>query len=282
MQATPQDDREREIARAILVSNTWNYAASVLYPSVALKELGLYRPEHIGPRPPLPTAPGLGPHYSRSCPFPVLLEARPERYNLVEEFDRLSQDYERFTTPFSKPIFEETIKITRHYLTASSRVLDTSCGVGIEAKALALLVPEGEVVAADLSVQMVQTTFEQARRMGIGNMAFFQADVACLPDHFTSMFDATFCSLAFHHYPDPVATAREMYRVLRPGGYAFVIDPGPEWYKRLSEWIAAWGDPGWIGFHTGREFQVLFQGAAFSLYYWEELLPGIGLVIARK
>ena len=282
MPSTPQNDQEHQLAETFLVSSMWNYAASVLYPTAALKELGLYRPEHIGVRPPLPTAPGLGAHYSRSYPFPVLLEARPQDYYLVEEFDRISADYERFTTPFSRPIFEEAFKLIRQYLTPSSRVLDASCGAGTEATTLALLVPEGEVVAADLAAQMVQTTFEQARRMGIGNMAFFQADVACLPGQFTGMFDAIFCSLAFHHYPDPVSTASEMYRVLRPGGYALVIDPGPEWYKRLAEWIAAWGDPGWIGFHDGQEFQALFQGAGFSLYYWEELLPGIGFVIARK
>lgn len=282
MQATLQDDQERVIADAILVSHMWNYAASVLYPSAALKELGLYYPIRIGVRPPLPMASGLGPHYSRSCPFPVLLESHPEHYDLVKEFDRMSENYERYTRPYSEPIFEETVKVMRQYITAASSVLDTSCGVGTESTMLALLVPEGEVVATDLAAQMVRTTFERARCMGIGNMAFFQADVARLPDHFTEMFDVTFCSLAFHHYPEPAAAVNEFYRVLRPGGYAFVTDPGPEWYKRLSEGLAAWADPGWIGFHTGDEFQLLFQAAGFASYYWEELLPGIGLVIAMK
>jgi SAM-dependent methyltransferase len=277
-----QTELERSIKSTLLISCMWHYAASVLYPSVTLKEVGLYHPTRIGVRPPPPATPGLGPHYSRSYPFPVLLETRPERYDLVTEFDNISHDYERFVRPYSAPIFEETLKVMRHYLTPASRLLDTSCGPGTEAITLATLVPEGEMVAVDLAGEMVQTAFGQARCAGIGNMAFFQADVGDLPDHFGGMFDATFCSLAFHHYPDPDSAVNEMYRVLRPGGYTFIADPGPEWFKHISTPIAAWADPGWIGFHNGEEFQVLFQTAGYTHYCWEELLPGIGLVVAMK
>lgn len=282
MDTTSATDQERDISGMALVSNMWNYALTVLYPSQALKELGLYHPAHIGVHPPMPLSNGLGPHYSKSHPFPVLLEILPEKYHLVEEFDRIAQDYERFTKPYSGPLFEEALKVIRRYVSPAFRVLDTSCGAGTEAISLAQLVPDGEVVAADLAAEMVQTTFERSRRMGIANMAFFQADVARMPDHFTDKFDMTFCSLAFHHYPEPAESVAEMYRVLRPGGYAFVLDPGPEWYKRISEWLAAWADPGWIGFHSGEEFQMRFEQAGFRHYYWEELLPGIGLVVAMK
>jgi ubiquinone/menaquinone biosynthesis C-methylase UbiE len=273
---------DSEIAGAALVSNMWNYALTVLYPSMTMKELGLYHPNTIGARPPLPTRLGLGPHFSRLYPNPVFLESRPERYDLVEEFDRISREYERFTLPFSGPIFDESLKVIREYLTPDARILDTSCGAGTEITALAALVPDGEAVAADLASEMVQTTFENSRRAGIANMAFFQADVARMPAEFTGMFDVTFCSLAFHHYPEPEESVQEIYRVLRPGGYAFIADPGPDWYKQLSEWLAKWADPGWIGFHNGEEFQARFERAGFSHYYWEEILPGIGLVIAMK
>lgn len=282
MHGTSSTNQEDRISGAALVGNMWQYALSVFYPARALKEMGLYTPTRIGVRPPQPQRAGLGPHFSRHYPFPVLLEDRPEQYELVEEFDRISHDYERFTQPFSGPIFEETLGVMRDYLRLDWRILDTSCGAGTEATELAVHVPQGEVVGADLAAEMVQTTFESARRSGIGNMAFFQADVAHMPDEFSGMFDATFCSLAFHHYPDPKGSVEEMYRVLRPGGYAFIADPGPDWYKRISEWIAEWADPGWIGFHNGDEFRARCEAAGFRHYYWEELLPGIGLVIAQK
>ncbi len=275
-------EQERMAAGAVLVGSLWYYAATVLYPSVPLKQAGVYRPRHVGNRPPPPSTPGLGVHYSREYPFPVLLGQRPAGYELVDEFDKVAGEYETYIEPFSAPIIKEAIAVMRPYLTPSSRLIDTSCGAGTEATILATLVPDGEVVAADLAAVMVETTFTRARTAGIGNMAFFQADVSHLPADFGEMFDATFCSLAYHHYPNPHAAACELHRILRPGGYAFVVDAGPAWFKLMSSWLAAWADPGWIAFHTEDEFERLFGSAGFSQFHWEELLPGLGLVIAMK
>jgi ubiquinone/menaquinone biosynthesis C-methylase UbiE len=274
--------QERALAGAALIGSLWSYAATVLYPSRSLKRAGLYVPPQVGERPPLPRVEGLGVHFSRLYPFPVLLDERPAGYELVDEFDNVADEYETYVEPFSGPVIKEAVAVMRPYLTPASRVVDTSCGAGTESTMLASLVPDGEVVAADLAAVMVQTTFTRARTAGIGNMAFFQADVSRMPAAFGGMFDATFNSLAYHHYPDPPAATREIHRVLRPGGYAFVVDAGPAWFNLMSSWLAKWADPGWISFHTEYEFQALFEEAGFSRYHWEELLPGLGLVIAQK
>ena len=144
------------------------------------------------------------------------------------------------------------------------------------------LVPQGEVVGVDLSAEMVATAWRNARNAGALNAAYFQADIARLPEHFQERFDAVYCSLASTSYPQPLGAAREMHRVLAPGGYAFVADPGPAWYNLLSASLAKWADPGWIGFHTPDEFRDLFLEAGFAGFYWQELLPGIGLGVASK
>jgi ubiquinone/menaquinone biosynthesis C-methylase UbiE len=275
-------EQERAAAGALLIGSLWYYAATVLYPSVPLKQAGLYKPRHVGERPPTPKSDGLGVHYSRRRPFPVFLEERPPGYELVDEFDKVAAEYETYVEPFSAPVIKEAIAVMRPYLTPSARVIDTSCGAGTESTLLATLVPDGEVVAADLAAVMVETTFTRARCAGIGNMAFFQADVSHLPLDFQGMFDATFCSLAFHHYPDPSGATRELYRILRPGGYTFIVDAGPAWFKLMSSWLAEWADPGWIAFYTEDEFEGLIRGAGFSCFHWEELLPGLALVIAMK
>ena len=67
-----------------------------------------------------------------------------------------------------------------------------------------------------------------------------------------------------------------------PGGLYAVIDAGPEWYAKLSSPLAAWADPGWIGFHTPEEFRELFTTAGFQRACWIDLLPGSGVALGRK
>jgi ubiquinone/menaquinone biosynthesis C-methylase UbiE len=269
---------------AFLVANLWWYGFSVLRPAQLLKPYGLYRSLlDIGARPsPQGGARGAGQRFCIDHPEPVYLAERPETYSSVEGFDQLSSNYDRIIEPFSRPIFEEVVAAMRPFMTPGSRILDPSCGPGTEALMLAALVPEGEVVAADLSAGMVAATAANARRRGVRNMAFFQADVTALPQPFESAFDVIFCSLAFHHYPDAVGALRAMRRALRPGGVVFISDAGPWWMKALASPIASWADPGWVTFRTGEEFRDLFAAAGFSGFYWTESLPGIGLCIGTK
>jgi ubiquinone/menaquinone biosynthesis C-methylase UbiE len=147
---------------------------------------------------------------------------------------------------------------------------------------LAAMVPDGEVVGIDLAGAMVTMAFTNAQREGFHNSAFFQADVTKLPKHFHRRFDAVHCSFAFHHYRAPVTALKQMHRVLNSNGKAFIVDPGTWWLNTLSSPFAKWGDPGWVTFRTGEEFEALFLKAGFSSFYWEEILPGVGLCIGSK
>jgi len=143
-------------------------------------------------------------------------------------------------------------------------------------------VPDGEVVGIDLAAGMVNAAHVAARAHGLDHCAFAQADVGALPEVFTGAFDVAYNSLAHHHYPDPPGAAREILRCLRPGGLYCIVDPGPEWFNRISAPLAKWSDPGWIGFHKPSEFRSLLLGAGFARFSWRELLPGFGLAVAQK
>jgi ubiquinone/menaquinone biosynthesis C-methylase UbiE len=267
---------------AIMIGQLWWYGAAVLRPAQFLKSAGWYPENVLGERPSTKVPRGNGRLYSRRHKGPVLLKSRPERYDLVEDFDGMSEIYSMAVDPFARPIFEETIKAITPYLTPTSRILDPSCGPGLDLCHLAELVPDGEVVGADLAAKMVTQAADNARERGLRNVAFFQADVASLPKDFTGRFDAVFCSLSFHHYTDPLRALREMKRVLRKGGHAFITDAGPRWMKLLGSPIAKVADPGWVAFRTGEEFEQLCEGAGFAGFYWTELLPGMGLTIATR
>jgi ubiquinone/menaquinone biosynthesis C-methylase UbiE len=270
-------------AAGVLVGAMWSYAATVLQPAQALKRAGML-PGLVreGDFPLLSERAGLGPRFAPRHPAPVLLGKATEHDHLVDEFDRMAEVYDAYVQPFSGPIFEEALVEMRAFLRPDSRVLDAGCGAGRELRRVARLVPAGEVVGIDLAAGMVRAAHGAARAAGLDHCAFFQADIGDLPAAFTGAFDLVYSSLAHHHYPDPPAAAASVLRVLRPGGISCVVDPGPEWYTRMSAPLARWADPGWIGFHTPEGFRTLFRKAGFARAGWIDLLPGFGLAVAQK
>ena len=263
-----------------LAVHLWSWALWVFGPALQLKKLGLYHPRTLGVPPGVAPAGGREPELSRRPAAPFLLPGEPDGYESVRAFDDWAHDYHEVVKPFSQPVVDETRALMAPLLPARPRILDPSAGPGHAALQLAADHPEGEVVAADLSRGMVETAFRNAQVAGRRNMAFFQADVARLPDDFAGYFDAIFCCLSFHHYPDGPAAAASFRRALAPGGHCFVADGGPSWFVELARPISVLTDPGFVRHRTGEEFQQLFSDAGFASVYWVEALPGIGITVA--
>ncbi len=277
------EQQDSQIAGAYLVGAMWWYAANVLYPAQALKRSGLpVSSITIGQEPEKLERPGLGPLFSIRYPEPVLLDHSTDHDPLVAEFDRTAEVYAELVEPFSRPIFDEALRLISNYLTPDARILDAGCGPGRELQRIARLVPRGEVVGVDLAAGMVNTAHRAARAAGLDNSAFFQSDVGDLPVIFTDQFDLIYNCLAHHHYPEPAQATACILRCLRPGGIYCVIDPGPAWYNAISAPIAKWADPGWIGFHTPEQFCQLLAQAGFARSGWIELLPGFGIAVGQK
>jgi ubiquinone/menaquinone biosynthesis C-methylase UbiE len=93
--------------------------------------------------------------------------------------------------------------------------LDVATGAGHMALALAPHV--NKVIASDLTSEMLETTARLARQRGLTNIELLRADAEHLPVDDASL-DLVSCRLAFHHFPRPDVAAREMARVVRPGG----------------------------------------------------------------
>lgn len=270
------------MAEGVLVQAMHLYSALVMKPYEQGRNAGLIERTTLGTLPKPLDRKGLGPYFSRKYPRPVLLGRATENDALVSEFDRMGEIYDAYVRPFSTPIMNAAVEELSAWIKPDFRLLDAGCGAGRELCRLSQMVPQGEAVGIDLAAGMVNAAHAAARAKAFDHTAFFQSDVGDLPEVFTDGFDLVYSCLAHHHYPDPPAATREIFRSLRPGGYYTVIDAGPEWFVKRSSGLALWADPGWIGFHTPEQFMALFEAAGFENTGWIDLVPGFGIACAQK
>jgi SAM-dependent methyltransferase len=102
-------------------------------------------------------------------------------------------------------------------------VLDLASGVGDPALSIAAAVaPSGRVTATDLGPGMMSLAEEIARRKGITNIKFREADAESLPFADQS-YDVLTCRFGIMFFPDLGKALRECLRVVKSGGrVAFV------------------------------------------------------------
>jgi ubiquinone/menaquinone biosynthesis C-methylase UbiE len=94
-----------------------------------------------------------------------------------------------------------------------------------------------EVVGADISPAMVAIASGRARAEGIADRIRFRVgDAAALPFPDGS-FDLVLSTLSLHHWSKPEQAAREMWRVLKDGGEAWIYDLRADTSREMEEEI---------------------------------------------
>ncbi|MFZ1871595.1 MAG: class I SAM-dependent methyltransferase [Chania sp.] len=109
---------------------------------------------------------------------------------------------------------------------SEARLLDLGCGAGHASFVAAAKV--AQVVAYDLSAQMLAVVGKAATEKGLGNIQVQQGVAESLPFDDAS-FDIAISRYSAHHWHDVGRALREVKRVLKPGGRAIfmdVISPG--------------------------------------------------------
>jgi ubiquinone/menaquinone biosynthesis C-methylase UbiE len=104
---------------------------------------------------------------------------------------------------------------------SSARLLDLGCGAGHLCFAASPHV--GEVVAYDLSTEMIDIVADQAKRRDLRNVVTKKGRVEDLPFEGAS-FDWVCTRYSAHHWTDVQRALREARRVLKRGGGLIVID----------------------------------------------------------
>jgi len=109
------------------------------------------------------------------------------------------------------------------HLRPGMRVLDLASGVGDPALSIAREVaPSGRVTATDLGPGMMSLAEELARKKGLTNIEFREANAESLPFADKS-YDVLTCRFGVMFFPDLPKALRECFRVLKPLGRAAFV-----------------------------------------------------------
>jgi SAM-dependent methyltransferase len=119
------------------------------------------------------------------------------------------------------------------------RVLELACGPGGAGLAAAERVaPDGEVVLSDIAAEMTAIASARAEARGLVNVTTRVRDLEQIDEPDRS-FDVVLCREGLMLVPDPARAAREIRRVLQPGGRVAVAVWGP---RERNPWLGVMFD----------------------------------------
>ena len=163
-------------------------------------------------------------HKSRSEYDPArkghcVIDANQDREALAWQtgvWNRISDIYVREIDRRFVPAVEALVG--RAALLGGEQVLDLGTGTGAVAqRAAAIVGSRGRVVGVDISPEMLALARRSATNMGLGSLTFLAGRAEAIPAE-DAAFHAVLACLSMMYIIDREAAAREIARVLKPGG----------------------------------------------------------------
>ncbi|MGE0628567.1 MAG: methyltransferase domain-containing protein [Hyphomicrobiaceae bacterium] len=157
--------------------------------------------------------------------------------------------------------------------------LDIATGAGHMALAFAPRV--AEVIASDLTPQMIAQAASLAAERGLSNVRTAIADSEALPFE-DGQFDLVSCRIAPHHFTDIPRFVAEAWRVLKPNGTFALVDnisPDATTSPGFSEEELAAAD---VRYNLFEKIRDPSHGRALTAAAWRGLLAEAGFVIAHQ
>lgn len=125
----------------------------------------------------------------------------------------------------SVDLFEERLRISQinpDFLKGTDG-LDAGCGSGRYTIAMARL-GAAHAIGIDISERAVREATQRSERLGMAHaVSFRQGSVIDMPAEWTGRFDFVCSNGVVHHTLNPTKGLQEIFRVLKPGGRAYVF-----------------------------------------------------------
>ncbi len=196
--------------------------------------------------------------------------------DVLTRHDRRPRDENHRISRFMREV--HSLFLDQVPLRAWNRVLSVECGDGWAAEEAWRRMGRGYVCGVDISSQMTELA---GRLRGVdGQLEFKTWDGGVLPFP-EGAFDTVIASFAFHRYVDPLATLREIHRVLRPGGNVYLLEPDRKSFAGLFslwDYYFRLTNPGHVRYYTAAELLQLLTEAEFSgareIHRYQRILSG--------
>jgi SAM-dependent methyltransferase len=191
--------------------------------------------------------------------MPELEDRLRDEFNRWAEAGR-GEGMEHEHLPIVLPVLD------RMQLQPDDNVLDLGCGTGWLARLIAEQIPEGRVVGVDISDEMIRRA--RRRIADLENVMFVVGGAGEIPWD-ASFFTQAISVEAAYYWPDPARALREILRVLREGGSAWVLIN----YYRDNPHSHHWGDILKVPAHllSAAEWCALFRDTGFSSVVYDRI-----------
>lgn len=136
---------------------------------------------------------------------------------------------------YYRPVAEEIVSSIDKGL-----ILDLGTGPGYLPVEIAKQAPEIKIIGIDLSRKLIKAARSNAARAGVDCRLTFEVGDSGRLRFEDARFDMVISTGMLHSLKDPVGVFREIYRVLKKGGQAWVYDPSNLGSRReRKQWKAS-------------------------------------------
>ncbi len=172
----------------------------------------------------------------------------------------VEQDYEQY---------EELADRLSKILTGKKDILEVAPGPGYLSIELAKR-PNFQVTGLDISETFVQIASGKAREKNVA-AKFIVGNVSAMPFK-AEQFDFVVCRAAFKNFSEPLQAMNEMFRVLRPGGKALIIDMRHDITdEEIAFHVKQMNLGKWDSFFTSWAFKTMLRNRAYSTQQMEKM-----------
>lgn len=182
---------------------------------------------------------------------------------------RMAKWYDKNTRLSRLSEMREYADLVNEHADKGAAVLEVAPGPGYLAIELA---KRGfSVTGVEISADFVEIEKHNAGEAGV-NVDFRQGNASAmpLPD---SAFDFVICSAAFKNFREPLKAMQEMYRVLRPGGTALILDMNREATNAdIESEVRKSGMKGFDRWFVKLAFKTFLKNGAYTREGFEELI----------